>query len=116
MCVTETASGPSSSLFCILDTGARREYNNPSEQGARMNNTYRSGKFVEDRSRDSRADDRSSLSRRDLLGGIGALSALSAASSLFGQGSRDGDGIPLDKRPVPPLTAKGGAIDVHHHF
>jgi len=62
-----------------------------------------------------------SLSRRELLGGIAGAGALSAAAllgqgSLFGQGSRDGDGVPLDKRPVAPLTAKGGAIDVHHHF
>jgi predicted TIM-barrel fold metal-dependent hydrolase len=70
------------------------------------------------RNHSSRAEERSGLSRRDLLGGIAAVSAgaLSAAGSLLGQGSRDADGVPTDKRPVAPLTAKGGAIDVHHHF
>ena len=38
------------------------------------------------------------------------------AYALWAQDSRTADGKPTDTRPVAPLTAKGGAIDVHHHF
>jgi len=59
-----------------------------------------------------------SFSRRDVLktfaaGGVGAMLP---AGSLLAQNSRTSDGVPTDKTPVAPLTAKGGAIDVHHHF
>jgi len=54
------------------------------------------------------------FSRRDAL----RVLAGGCAVAGFGwpQGSRDANGVPTDKRPVAPLTAKGGAIDVHHHF
>ena len=76
----------------------------------------------EDKFLDSRAsgtDDRGGISRRDLLTGIasgGVPRRRCCWFLLMGQGSRDANGVPLDKRPVAPLTAKGGAIDVHHHF
>src|ERR1700674_348446 len=59
-----------------------------------------------------RNDASSGLSRRELLSALAAA----GAGTLVGQGSRTADGVPTDKRPVPPLTAKGGGIDVHHHF
>jgi len=55
------------------------------------------------------------FSRRDLLRRL-AAGGISAAGLGFAQNSRDANGVATDKRPVAPLTAKGGAIDVHHHF
>src|SRR3954466_3269653 len=61
-------------------------------------------------------DLRTGRSRREILQTLAAAGAMLPAASLLGQGSRNADGVPTDKRPVAPLTAKGGAIDVHHHF
>ena len=52
------------------------------------------------------------ISRRAILGGLAAA----GAGALLAQGSRDENGRPTDQRPVRPLTARGGGIDVHHHF
>jgi hypothetical protein len=61
---------------------------------------------------------RSGLSRRELLGTVAAAGAgaMLPLHSLWGQGSRTANGEPTDTRPIAPLTAKGGAIDVHHHY
>jgi 6-methylsalicylate decarboxylase len=68
--------------------------------------------------RNLRNDASGSLSRRELVSTLAAAGACAMlpAGALLGQGSRTADGAPTDKRPVPPLTAKGGGIDVHHHF
>jgi predicted TIM-barrel fold metal-dependent hydrolase len=50
-----------------------------------------------------------------MIAGAGAAGALPFAA-MAGQDSRDAAGAPSDKRPVPPLQTKGGAIDVHHHL
>lgn len=66
----------------------------------------------------SSTEPRSGLSRRDLLRTLAAAGAgaMLPANSLWAQSSRTDDGLPTDTRPVAPLTAKGGAIDVHHHY
>ena len=61
-------------------------------------------------------DHRSELSRRTFLRSVAAAGAMLPASAFLGQDSRTPDGAPSDKRPVARLTARGGAIDVHHHF
>jgi 6-methylsalicylate decarboxylase len=76
----------------------------------------------DDRRRNSHSDFSSEaglgLSRREVLRSLAAVGAgaMLPARSLFAQDSRTADGIPTDKTPVAPLTAKGGAIDVHHHY
>ena len=76
----------------------------------------------DDRRRNSYSDFSSEaglgLSRREVLRSLAAVGAgaMLPARSLFAQDSRTADGIPTDKTPVAPLTAKGGAIDVHHHY
>lgn len=61
---------------------------------------------------------RSDGSRRDFLKRLALAGAATMlpVHSLSAQDSRTADGLPTDTRPVAPLTAKGGAIDVHHHY
>ena len=61
---------------------------------------------------------RNGLSRRELLSTLAAAGAgaMLPVHSLWAQDSRTANGVPTDTRPVAPLTAKGGAIDVHHHY
>lgn len=58
----------------------------------------------------------SCISRRNFIRTVGASGAILPAARFFGQNSRTADGRPTDPRPVAPLTAHGGGIDVHHHF